>query len=145
MVSSSAGTGNWGEDKMKLVVGMYVRTNNGIGTIHRISGDKIYSVKLNKGHIKKYVNILKEPSFNILDLIEEGDLLEIQYLSRKYVERVTDLFKVIHSDEKYKIFSSSPRNFRIKNNEFSGRDQMVDPIIKRIITKEQLDSVAYRI
>ena len=61
MVSSSVGTGNWGEDKMKLVVGMYVRTNQGIGTIHSMSGDIVYNVKFNKGHIKKYVNIKEVP------------------------------------------------------------------------------------
>ena len=136
MVSSSAGTGNWGEDKMKLVVGMYVRTNNGIGTIHRISGDKIYSVKLNKGHIKKYVNILKEPSFNILDLIEEGDLLEIEYFSRRYKERVTRLFEITYLDEKYITLDNSRCNFTLTNKDFSKGDKKLKPIIKRILTKE---------
>lgn len=130
---------------MKLVVGMYVRTNNGIGTIHRISGDKIYSVKLNKGHIKKYVNILKEPSFNILDLIEEGDLLEIEYFSRRYKERVTRLFEITYLDEKYITLDNSRCNFTLTNKDFSKGDKKLKPIIKRIITKEQLDSVAYRI
>ena len=130
---------------MKLVVGMYVRTDNGIGTIHRISGDKIYSVKLNKGHIKKYVNILKEPSFNILDLIEEGDLLEIEYFSRRYEERVTRLFEITYLDEKYITLDNSRCNFTLTNKDFSKGDKKLDPIIKRIITKEQLDSVAYKI
>ena len=130
---------------MKLVVGMYVRTNNGIGTIHRISGDKIYSVKLNKGHIKKYVNILKEPSFNILDLIEEGDLLEIEYLSRRYKERVTRLFEITYLDEKYITLDNSRCNFTLTNKDFSKGDKKLKPIIKRILTKEQFGSVAYRI
>ena len=130
---------------MKLVVGMYVRTNNGIGTIHRISGDKIYSVKLNKGHIKKYVNILKEPSFNILDLIEEGDLLEIEYFSRRYKERVTRLFEITYLDEKYITLDNSRCNFTLTNKDFSKGDKKLKPIIKRILTKEQFGSVAYRI
>lgn len=130
---------------MKLAAGMYVRTNDGIGTIHRISGDKIYSVKLNKGHIKKYVNILKEPSFNILDLIEEGDLLEIEYFSRRYKERVTRLFEITYLDEKYITLDNSRCNFTLTNKDFSKGDKKLEPIIKRILTKEQLDSVAYRI
>ena len=130
---------------MESKEGMYVRTNNGIGTIHRISGDKIYSVKLNKGHIKKYVNILKEPSFNILDLIEEGDLLEIEYFSRRYKERVTRLFEITYLDEKYITLDNSRCNFTLTNKDFSKGDKKLKPIIKRIITKEQLDSVAYRI
>lgn len=128
---------------MESKKGMYVRTNNGIGTIHRISGDKIYSVKLNKGHIKKYVNILKEPSFNILDLIEEGDLLEIEYFSRRYKERVTRLFEITYLDEKYITLDNSRCNFTLTNKDFSKGDKKLKPIIKRIITKEQLDSVAY--
>lgn len=130
---------------MKLVVGMYVRTNNGIGTIHRISGDKIYSVKLNKRHIKKYVNILKGPSFNILDLIEEGDLLEIEYFSRRYKERVTRLFEITYLDEKYITLDNSRCNFTLTNKDFSKSDKKLKPIIKRILTKEKLDSVAYKI
>lgn len=128
---------------MESKKGMYVRTNNGIGTIHRISGDKIYSVKLNKGHIKKYVNILKEPSFNILDLIEEVDLLEIEYFSRRYKERVTRLFEITYLDEKYITLDNSRCNFTLTNKDFSKGDKKLKPIIKRIITKEQLDSVAY--
>lgn len=130
---------------MELKEGMYVRTNNGIGTIHRISGDKTYSVKLNKGHIKKYVNILKEPSFNILDLIEEGDLLEIEYFSRRYKERVTRLFEITYLDEKYITLDNSRCNFTLTNKDFSKGDKKLEPIIKRILTKDQLDSVAYRI
>ena len=130
---------------MELKEGMYVRDI--YGRIDKIIGFKGALIEFEKDLMGGYIdsNDFTKASFDILNLIEEGDLLEIQYLSRKYVERVTDLFKVIHSDEKCKIFSSSPRNFRIKNNEFSGRDQMVDPRIKRIITKEQIDSVAYRI
>lgn len=33
---------------MELKEGMYVRTNQGIGTIHSISGDIVYNVKFNK-------------------------------------------------------------------------------------------------
>ena len=125
MVSSSAGTRNWGEDKMKLVVGMYVRTNNGIGTIHRISGDKIYNVKLNKGHIKKYVNILKEPSFNILDLLEVGDVV----VTNNLCGEITKIDK-----ENDRIYTTS------YEEEYCGSED-----IKKVLTREQFGSFAYEI
>ena len=116
---------NWGDDKMKLVVGMYVRTNNGIGTIHRISGDKIYSVKLNKGHIKKYVNILKEPSFNILDLLEVGDVV----VTNNLCSEITKIDK-----ENDRIYTTS------YEEEYCSSED-----IKKVLTREQLGSVAYEI
>ena len=135
---------------MELKEGMYVRTYDGYISQYRYY-ELVSSTCISKALCApcngNFANVedIKQMSFNIIDLIEEGDLLEIEYLSRRYVERITDLFKVKYSDEKNKIFESSQRNFRIKNKEFSERDKMVDPIIKKIITKEQLDSVAYSI
>ena len=110
---------------MKLVVGMYVRTNNGIGTIHRISGDKIYSVKLNKGHIKKYVNILKEPSFNILDLLEVGDVV----VANNLCGEITKIDK-----ENNRIYTTS------YDEEYCSSGD-----IKEVLTREQFKASSYRI
>ena len=62
---------------MELEIGMYVRTLNG----------KIWIIKSQQaisGHKKDIINA----SYNIIDLIEVGDLLKIEYYSLRYNERV---------------------------------------------------------
>lgn len=110
---------------MKLEVGMYVRTNQGIGTIHSMSGDIVYNVKFNKGHIKKYVNILKEPSFNILDLLEVGDVV----VTNNLCGEITKIDK--ENDRIYTTYYEE---------EYCGSED-----IKKVLTREQFCSVAYEI
>ena len=71
---------------MELKVGMYVRTNEGIGTIHKIvtfqdGRQAIYLVKFNKGHIKKCITVLKEPSYKLGELLEPGDFIDKHYIT----------------------------------------------------------------
>lgn len=110
---------------MELKEGMYVRTNQGIGTIHSMSGDIVYNVKFNKGHIKKYVNILKEPSFNILDLLEVGDVV----VTNNLCGEITKIDK-----ENDRIYTTS------HEEEYCSSED-----IKKVLTREQFGSVAYRI
>ena len=109
--------------KMELEVGMYVRTNEGIGTIHKLSRGKIYNVKFNKGHIKKWVSILKEPSFNIMDMIGEGD-----YVNGFYVEDVFNTYIYVATGTNY---FQSPTIY--------------EQDIKSIVTKEQFEQISYKV
>lgn len=141
---------------MELKEMMYVRFkdkngNTYIRLITKLANEypqKLYGIEIDKKvHYQNYLsqkNILKA-SFDILDLIEEGDLIEIEYFSPRYKGRVTRLFEVAYLDEKYITLENSRCDFMLTNKKFSKGDEELEPMIKRIITKEQLDSVAYRI
>lgn len=130
---------------MELKEGMYVRDIH--GQIDKIIGFKGALIEFEKDLMGGYIdsNDFTKASFDILDLIEEGDLLEIEYFSLRYEERVTKLFEVTYLDKRNIVFENSVHYFILRNKEFSKKDKGLKPIIKRIITKEQLDSVAYKI
>lgn len=147
---------------MELKEGMYIRINGkkandyfyhnwfGIKKIEHILAFKqeyMYCTKNDNGYYFDEVSkkMIEKASFDILDLIEEGDLLEIEYFSLRYEERVTKLFEVTYLDKRNIVFENSVNYFILRNKEFLKKDKGLKPIIKRIITKEQLDSVAYRI
>ena len=82
-------------------------------------------------------------SFNIIDLIEENDLLEIEYYSPRYKERVTRLFEVDYKYNEYISLKNSYCTFQLKNGEYSESDKKLNPIIKSVVTKEKFDSIKY--
>lgn len=141
---------------MELKEMMYVRFkdkngNTYIRLITKLANEypqKLYGIEIDKKvHYQNYLsqkNILKA-SFDILDLIEKGDLLDIEYFSPRYEERVTNLFEVTYLDRHNMVFENSMYYFTLKDKEFLKSGKALKPVIKRIITKEQLDSVAYRI
>ncbi len=126
---------------MKIEKGMYVRTENGIKQIYKIDENKSkykYLYKLQKqdgdgcidlGALSKE-DIIGEPSFDLIDLIEVGDILHSNnddqywtvenYLYKKG-ECINIEWKVLDSEEKF-----------LEN-------------IDEIITKEQAKSVSYKI
>lgn len=111
---------------MECKIGDYVRTNKGIGTIHKIVTHKdgtqnIYLVKFNKGHIKKWVNILKKPSSKLGELLEIGDFIDKHYISE--IKGTT-------------IYTYS--------GWFIDFDDIED-CVDRILTHEQFDNMAYRL
>ena len=113
---------------MKLEVGMYVRTNEGIGTVQRIYNNKNgCTVRFKKGHVKKWVTIFKA-SNNIIDLIEEGD-----YVNGWLVEEIRN-DRVI----------SSQYEFCDICNDFE-RKEILKEDIKSTVTKEQFSSMKYRL
>lgn len=108
---------------MKLKEEMYVRIKRGqIGKITTIGKYNI-AVEFNGmwQDIVSKTNIAKEPSFNIIDLIENGD----------YVNG----YKVDFVQNNEIIFN---HNLPTKLNIFA-KD------IKSIVTKEQFDNIAYKI
>lgn len=112
---------------MEINVGEYVRTNLGIGTVHRIYNDiGGYYVRFSKKVIKKWVTITNH-SKDITDLIECQDLLYIDISPDNcggiVVPRIAET-----QEELNKIISN------IKNGVW---------ILKEIVTKEQIKSNAY--
>lgn len=112
---------------MKLEVGMYVRTKHGIRMIVKIDEDDTYYID------KYYINgfrqeiwcipescIIGEPSHNIIDLIEVGDIIT------------------------YFISNKDTGLCRINNIEMLDRFKNGDKILS-ILTKEQFKQVSYKV
>ena len=150
---------------MKLEVGMYVRTKNGsidkiIDTTEEwceLEGDedeKLYKIyKLNhyyyddefdedtKWFLERF---FVKASHNIIDLIEVGDLIKIEYYSERYEKRVTRLFEVSKYNQ-YLTFSNAKCEFFLSCGEFTKEDKELRPIIKSIVTKEQFEEMSYKV
>ena len=120
---------------MKLEVGMYVRTKK--GKIYKFDTDN----SMAKNGAKKY---MVNCSYNIIDLIEDKDLLEIEYYSERYEKRVTRLFEVSKYNQ-YLTFSNAKCEFLLSCGEFAKEDKELKPIIKSIVTKEQFESMQYKV
>ncbi len=124
-------------------IGDYVRTKDGIiwkpNKIEEIEGKWFFDdyYWYNKDYIKS--------SPNIIDLIEEGDLVKIEYYSLRYEERVTRLFEVYYKDNKFMNLGNTKCEFMLVDGDFNDNDKQLKPIIKSIVTKEQFDSMEYRI
>ena len=130
-----------------MKVGDYVRTEisslnlQRIGKIKEIISE--YFIHTDIGTYDKE-NIIKS-SPNIIDLIEENDLLKIEYFSLRYNERVTRLFEVTYKDKKYINLENAKCEFMLINNDWTKSDKELEPIIKSIVTKEQLEEMEYKI
>ena len=121
---------------MEISKGMYIRTKKGIGKINEIRdfmGELEFHLDSNTGKIHNVTNntywnniddIIGEPSFNLIDLIEVGD----------YVNG----YKVLFID----VFFSEGKNVKCINNE-EERVCFYEEDIKDIITKEQFNSMKY--
>ena len=119
---------------MEKEVGMYVRTKD--GCICQI---------LRTTYLELYDEDILKASYNIIDLIEEKDLVEIEYFSLRYNERVTRLFEVSFKEGKYIYLSNAKCEFMLINGEFNEVDKELKPIIKTIVTKEQFKSCMYKV
>ena len=151
---------------MKLEVGMYVRTDNGI--IEKVN--KIYdrhttdnmvvwlngygdgkSVFIDDFEEVKYLSIntrgfiKKEPSFDIIDLVEEGDLVVIEFLLSSYKIRGKGLFEVVYKDNNDMFFANAYYKLCILKGDWSDDDKPLKPVLKSIVTKEQIEQICYEI
>lgn len=79
----------------------------------------------------------------IIDLIEENDLLKIEYFSLRYNKRVTRLFEVDYMDDKFMCIKNSYCDFMLVNKEFNEDDKELNPIIKSVLTHEQFEAMKY--
>ena len=90
-------------------------------------------------------DMIAKSSPNIIELFEEHDLVVIEYYSLRYNERVTRLFEVTFKDGEYINLSNAKCEFMLVNGEFNKGDKELEPIIKSIVTKEQFESMEYKV
>lgn len=119
---------------MKLEVGMYARFDYHrvtvpiqIGKITKVyyeEPENSYHYLTDTGLVIGEDNLVKEPSFNIIDLIEVGD-----YVNGKLVEDVFE--KTTYADKSIKLKGSG--------------DYWYDIHIKSILTKESFASMEYKV
>lgn len=115
---------------MKLEVGMYARTLNGIVKIDKIKDNVM---KDTKGYLH-YGDFVKA-SFNVIDLIESGDIL-VDDTNRKlevYYDEELDYLYVQCIDGDGNLYYESIRKQSFINN------------IKAIVTKEQMEQMSYEV
>ena len=134
--------------KDKLEPNMYVRTKR--GTFDRfMTSKKIKSLTWytfeDRGSITNPENYIIKASHNIIDLIEEKDLLEIEYFSLRYEKRVTRLFEVAYKEGRFINLVNAKCQFMLIDNDWTDDDKELEPIIKSIVTKEMYSSVKYRL
>ena len=139
---------------MEKEVGMYVRTKNGcICQILRTTYSKYLSrnkevcyevdrpINVN---MELYEEDILKASDKIIELIEEKDLVEIEYYSLRKNERVTRLFEVSKYNQ-YLTFSNAKCEFLLSCGEFTKEDKELKPVIKSILTREQFESCVYKV
>lgn len=143
--------------KDKLEPNMYVRTEKNIFKIKKINDEFItimntqYVLHHSKftGHYyfcdDDEVYTIGKASHNIIDLIEEKDLLEIEYFSLRYEKRVTRLFEVTYKEGRFINLDNAKCQFMLIDNDWTDNDKELEPIIKSIVTKEMYSSVKYRL
>lgn len=135
---------------MELNVGEFIRTKKGnIGKvvyISNIANRKSYAIEWNK--TKTYfISQIKDikHSKNIIDLIEDEDIVILEYKTPRYQERITRKFEISKIEE-YINFENKHCSFWCK----VGDKKIVDNIcknikIKAIVTKEQFKNVMYEV
>ena len=82
-------------------------------------------------------------SKNKIELLKDGDFVELEYKSSKYRKRITRVFEVSELDE-YIIFENYHCNFFCKKGDKKITDKTCKNIkIKSIVTHEQFESMKY--
>lgn len=131
---------------MKIKEGMYVKTKHGIRKIIKIDEDNNYYIdKTYVNDFRQEINcisdscIIGEPSFNIIDLIEEGDILLLfdkEYEKKYKAEVVVDgeNFKSVINYEQDTLLNLE---YELITNEHIE--------LSEILTKEQFEQMSYKV
>lgn len=138
---------------MKLEIGMYVRYKRGgmgyidpadkIGKIiNQVNDSDIYELDNNNCIFE---NDVVKASFNIIDLIEEQDLVEIEFYSQRRKKRITRLFEVDFIYDNDITFDNAHCQLNIIGGSWSNADKRLKPVFKSVVTKEQFEDMKYRI
>ena len=134
---------------MEICVNDYVRTKTGnITKVLKVKDTVLWTdefidvfCRYNEGVIKK--NDILKYSKNIIDLIEDEDIVILEYKSPKYRERITRKFEVSKIDDDIR-FENSHCDFRCKVGDKKITDMICKNIkIKSIVTKEQFKNIEY--
>ena len=129
---------------MKLEVGMYVRTKNGmkigkIAQIHKAVNHKSWYELKNGLRVYSYEKI-KEPSYNIIDILEIGD-----YVNSK------EVIEIYQAGNKFKgssMYSFREKTIELDNDNYETIPQdclLTNEDIKSVITHEQMEQMAYKV
>ena len=80
----------------------------------------------------------------VLSSVQEGDLLRIEFYSRRYDERVEKLFEVSYIPQDRDVYTLDNKymDFLIRDDEFLETEY--DPVIKSVIYKSELDAIEHR-
>lgn len=124
---------------MKLEVGMYVRTDNGIiGKIYKKIGDMFTYKDSNRDYITYGLlhSEITKASYNIIDILECGDIIKL-FMEDDIDEEDTNIFELIainYNDNEIGVFNS---DFQI---EFFPIENL-----RGILTHEQMEQMAYKV
>lgn len=114
---------------MKLEVGMYVRTLEGIMKVIEIKEDRAMTRFVNEDGNVYFINdLMTNPSHNIIDLIEVGD-----YVNGKLVAKNEEVFT---TDNIY----IGRYLYEEDNSLICGEED-----IKSIVTREQFEAMQYKV
>lgn len=137
---------------MKLEVGQFARLKSGyICKIINVNDFREPNMKygVEANYLKDVMFIgdddIVKASFNIIDLIEVGDLVEIEFYSPRYEKRITRLFEVDFKNNSHITFNNAHCQLNIIDGNWSNADKLLKPIFKSIVTREQFESRRYRI
>ena len=137
---------------MKLEVGQFARLKSGyICKIININDFREPNMKygVEANYLKDVMFIgdddVVKASYNIIDLIEEKDLLEIEYFSLRYEKRVTRIFEATYKEGRFINLDNAKCQFMLIDNDWTDNDKELEPIIKSIVTKKQMEQMAYKV
>ena len=116
---------------MKLEVGMYVRTLDGISKVIEVKEEVEHNIM--SRFANEYMNIyfmneiMCDPSFNVIDLIEEGDYVNGMKVNNIAIE---DGLIYLHMDADECLHETT---------------MLTGDNIESIVTKEQFEEIKYRV
>ena len=129
--------------KDKLEPNMYVRTKDGVMKVKNIYQDEeeaIFArIENEDGNIYFFNEIIGEPSFNPIDLIEVGD-----YVNGYYVSKIWKSGEITHYVDK-KPIRRKEKQITIQAPSYGGIIHLHNKDIKSIVTKEQFSNMEYRL
>lgn len=128
----------------KIVVGMYVRTEEGIGKI--INFDRSL-INIDLGYrktidYKPNLFSISKASHNIIDLIEVGDYVNgylIDYIN------LTCETPFLRSERPYRVDNTLYSTLEEKGRDYNQPLHFYNEDIKSVVTKEQFSSMEYRL
>lgn len=127
---------------MKLEVGQFIRTNDGyINKIEKVNqfnvlvdGRDLFGEKLNIPN-----NEITKASYNIIDILEEGD-----YVNGYYVSKIWEKDEITHYVNETPI-KRKEREIVIQAPSYGGIEILKNKNIKSVITHEQMEQMAYKV
>lgn len=125
----------------KIEPNMYVRTKEGIHQIYRIDNNKtkykyLYKLKKQDGDgcidcgALSSEDIIGEPSFNLIDLVQVGDVINFEFYG---IESTCEVYK------------NEDGILTIGQDNDGDTITLDDLNIKSIATKEQFEAIAYKV